>query len=171
MLNGKRLRIIGGLTCAGSKLPVFLAALIFAGNLNADSFHSMDALHPDMAGASEPDYEVLANAIYQAEGGPKARKPYGILSVPVKDEQAARRVAINTARNNFKRWMDADKPGTYIEFLANRYTPPSADPKGNANWKANVPAIYAQLMAAQQQPQITEMPKTYMRTVMPNYKL
>jgi hypothetical protein len=108
-------------------------------------------LHPDMTGVNQPNYEILADAIYRAEGGPKARKPYGILGVPVKDEAEARRVAINTARNNYGRWMKAGKPGTYIDFLANKYTPPTADPKGNQNWKVNVPTIYAQLLAQQAQ--------------------
>lgn len=131
----------------------------------------MDQLPPAMMGTEEPDYETLADAIYRAEGGPNARKPYGVVSVPVKDEAEARRVAINTARNNYKRWQDAGKPGTYIEFLSNKYTPPTADPKGNANWRVNVPAIYAQLSAANQQPQLTEMPAGYVRTALPTYKL
>lgn len=98
---------------------------------------------PALMGQMEPDYERLADAIYQAEGGARAKVPYGILSVKVKDEAEARRVAINTARNNFKRWEKAGKPGTYIEFLANRYVPPTADPRGNKNWKVNVPKIYS----------------------------
>ena len=86
--------------------------------------------------------ERLCNAIYRAEGGSKARVPYGILSVKVKNEADARRICINTIRNNITRWEKAGKPGDYIDFLANRYCPPSADPIGNRNWKKNVKAIY-----------------------------
>ena len=88
--------------------------------------------------------ERLCNAIYRAEGGSKARVPYGILSVKVKNEADARRICINTIRNNITRWEKAGKPGDYIDFLANRYCPPSADPIGNLNWKKNVTAIYNQ---------------------------
>lgn len=93
----------------------------------------------------EPDYEKLADAIYRVEGGAKAKKPYGILSVPVKDEAEARRVAINTARNNYARWQAAGEPGDYLNFLADRFVPSRADPQGNVNWKSNVAKIYAQL--------------------------
>lgn len=96
---------------------------------------------------AEPDYQLLADAIYRAEGGAKARKPYGILSVPVKDEAEARRVAINTARNNYARWQAAGEPGDYLNFLADRFVPASADPRGNVNWKSNVARIYDQLSA------------------------
>lgn len=127
--------------------------------------------NPAMMGEVEPDYELMADAIYQAEGGPKARKPYGILSVKFKDEAEARRIAMNTARNNYKRWVDAGKPGKYYEFQVDRFTPVAHDPKGNANAKINVPVIYAQLLAQQQKPQITPVPAGYVRTVMPKYKL
>ena len=86
--------------------------------------------------------ERMADAIYRAEGGDKARVPYGVLSVKVKDKADARRICINTIRNNITRWEKAGKPGEYIDFLANRYCPPSADPIGNRNWKKNVAAIY-----------------------------
>lgn len=90
-----------------------------------------------------PDFEKLVDAIYVAEGGAKAKVPYGILSVKVKDEAEARRVALNTARNNYTRWQKAGQPGDYIDFLADRYVPVSADPQGNANWKVNVKKLYA----------------------------
>jgi len=134
----------------------------------------MPDLHPAMQGLVEPNYELVADAIYRAEGGAKARKPYGILGVPVKDEAEARRVAINTARNNFQRWIKAGKPGSYVDFLADKYTPPTADPKGNKNWKVNVPAIYAQLEAQQAQQSMPTnqvmIPPGYAVTNMPNYR-
>lgn len=84
----------------------------------------------------------LANAIYRAEGGAKARKPYGVLSVSVANEQQARRVCENTIRNNYARWQAGGKRGSYVDFLADRYCPPTVDRIGNANWKANVKKIY-----------------------------
>lgn len=88
--------------------------------------------------ASALDAERIADAIYRVEGGAKARVPYGILSIPVKNEAHARRICLNTIRNNHKRWIAAGKPGDYLDFLADRYCPPSVDPKGNRNWKRNI---------------------------------
>ena len=87
-----------------------------------------------------PEAEVnrLADCIYRAEGGRKARAPYGILSVKVANEAAARRVCINTIRNNWRRWEAAGRHGLYVNFLADKYCPPSVDPVGNKNWKKNV---------------------------------
>lgn len=94
--------------------------------------------------AQRINVERMADAIFRSEGGDKARVPYGVLSVKVKDKADARRICINTIRNNITRWEKAGKPGDYIDFLANRYCPPSADPVGNRNWKRNVTAIYNQ---------------------------
>ncbi len=84
------------------------------------------------------EVERIADAIYKVEGGKKARAPYGILSVKVKGEVEARRVCQNTIKNNHSRWIKAGRPGNYIDFLADRYCPPSADLKGNSNWKKNI---------------------------------
>lgn len=92
---------------------------------------------------SQSEAERIADAIYIAEGGAKAKKPYGILSVKVANEAEARKVAINTVRNNWKRWHDAGKPGDYLEYLQKRYAPIGAknDPSGlNKNWLKNVRA-------------------------------
>ena len=83
----------------------------------------------------------LADAIYRAEGGARARKPYGVLSVRVSDHAEARRVCVATIRNTHARWVASGARGTFISALANRYCPPSADPRGNVNWKRNVAAI------------------------------
>lgn len=85
----------------------------------------------------------IADAIFQAEGGPKAKIPYGILSVKVKDEAEARKVCLNTVRNNRKRYTDYGykQYDTYLEFLASRYAPVGAgnDPHNlNQNWIKNV---------------------------------
>ncbi len=92
--------------------------------------------------AGHPDPERLADAIYRAEGGAKARSPYGVLSVKVRDEAHARRVVLVSIRNNRKRWEQAGRPGEFIDHMANRWCPIAADPVGNHNWKANVRKIY-----------------------------
>lgn len=96
------------------------------------------------AGAVQIDAEKLADAIYRAEGGPRARAPYGILSVKVSGPAEARRVCLNTIRH-----AQRDFPGgdlrQFIRFLANRYCPASVDPVGNSNWNRNVLSIYGQL--------------------------
>ena len=87
------------------------------------------------------DENRLADAIYVAEGGKAAKVPYGILSVKVKDEVDARRICLNSIRNNQKRFgkvSDAD----FIRLMANRWCPIKSDPQGNANWKKNVSALY-----------------------------
>ena len=84
----------------------------------------------------------IAQAIYFAEGGAKAKVPYGILSVKVRDEAEARQVCLNTIRNNRVRWQKAGAKGDYLEFLARRYAPvvgATNDPQGlNRNWLRNV---------------------------------
>ena len=79
----------------------------------------------------------FADVIYKIEGGERARKPYGVLSVKVDSKEEARRVTINSIRNNWKRWHKAGKPGDFITFMANRWCPPSADPVGNRHWIRN----------------------------------
>ena len=91
--------------------------------------------------ASALDAERIADAIWRVEGGHRARVPYGILSVKVKDAAEARRVCLNTIRNNHRRWIAAGRPGEYLDFLADRYCPPSVDPVGNRNWKHNIKSL------------------------------
>lgn len=94
-----------------------------------------------------PDWDILLSSIWQSEGGNKTRYPYGIKSVKAKDENEARQIALNTVKNNYARWNAAGQPGNYIDFLASRYVPVKSDPRGNINWRMNVPKIYAQLEA------------------------
>jgi hypothetical protein len=87
------------------------------------------------------DANRIADAIYRVEGGAKAKAPYGILSVKVANAAEARKVCLNTIRNNHTRWIRAGKPGKFLDFLADRYCPKSVDPIGNRNWKKNVRSI------------------------------
>ena len=95
-----------------------------------------------------PD-EIIADAIYIAEGGVKASVPYGILSVKVKDEADARRICLNTIRNTKKRWEKAGKPDDFVIFLGKRYAPIGArnDSKNlNQNWAKNVKFFIKDIM-------------------------
>lgn len=87
---------------------------------------------------AESEVTRYVSAIYRADGGDKARVPYGIMSVKVRDKDHARRLCEQTVRNNFRRWVEAGKPGSFVKFLALRYCPPSDDPKGHVNWVRNV---------------------------------
>ena len=86
---------------------------------------------------SDAEINRIVAAIYRIEGGDKARVPYGILSVKVKDKEAARKVCYNTVRNNYVRWTKAVKPDDFAKFIATRYCPPSADAVGHKNWVNN----------------------------------
>jgi hypothetical protein len=83
----------------------------------------------------------FADVVYRIEGGDKARKPYGVLSVKVNSKEHARQITKNSIRNNWKRWHKAGKPDTFIVFFANRWCPPSADYQGNKNWINNARKI------------------------------
>jgi hypothetical protein len=91
------------------------------------------------------DAEIV-RAIYYAEGGADAKKPFGILSVPCDSYEECKRICENTVRNNrvrYARWGHK-KFDSYLEFLASRYAPTEAknDPTGlNKNWLGNVQAI------------------------------
>jgi len=83
----------------------------------------------------------IADAIYWAEGGEKASKPYGILSIPCHSQRDCRDICKNTIRNNYRRWIEQGKTQDYIEFLANRYAPvgsPNDPGQLNKNWIKNV---------------------------------
>jgi len=82
--------------------------------------------------------EQIADAIYRVEGGSRARVPYGILSIKVRDTAHARRICLNTIQNNRARWKNSGQPGAFLDYLADKYCPRSADPIGNKNWKRNI---------------------------------
>jgi hypothetical protein len=98
-----------------------------------------------------PDFNKLVDAIYRAEGGKAAKKPFGILSVKCDDYSDCRQIALNTVRNNWRRWENkthgANRHANYFNFLASRYCPVGAanDPQGlNRNWLNNVRYFYNQ---------------------------
>jgi hypothetical protein len=87
--------------------------------------------------SQEAYFNQVVDAIYLAEGGAKAKKPFGILSVPCSGYASCRRICLNTVRNNYKRWQNAGKPGEFLAFLASRYAPIEVHPL-NKNWLPNV---------------------------------
>ncbi len=93
---------------------------------------------------AEPAYtnSQIADAIFLTEGGNRAKVPYGILSVKVKDANEARQVCLNTIRNQRKRHASHTCNLTYLECLAKRYAPikgATNDPTGlNKNWLSNI---------------------------------
>jgi hypothetical protein len=86
--------------------------------------------------------EQIVNAIYRAEGGEKAKYPYGIRSIKCESKEECKRICANTVRNNRKRFArNAGGSKDFISFLGKRYCPIGAsnDPQGlNKNWEKNV---------------------------------
>ena len=87
------------------------------------------------------DANRLANAIYKAEGGARAVKPFGILSVPCEGYAECRQICLNTIRNHVKRHADHECGLDFITCLGRRYCPPTAH-KLNRNWVKNVSYYY-----------------------------
>ena len=106
---------------------------------------SCDLKPAEASEINESYANTIVNAIYWAEGGKNAKKPFGILSVKCDGYEDCRRICYNTVRNNWKRYADL-KPDKkrdilFLEYLASRYAPIGAenDPKGyNRNWMRNV---------------------------------
>lgn len=73
--------------------------------------------------AREAYFENVVRAIYQVEGGKAAAFPFGVVSVDCDGYAECRRIALNTIRNNWRRWENAGRPGNFIDYLAMRYCP------------------------------------------------
>ena len=87
--------------------------------------------------ADSKDYtnEKIADAIYLAEGGKKARVLYGILSIKTTNPK---QVCLNTIKNHRLRHKKHSCKLDFIVCLGNRYCPSSVDFIGNRNWIRNV---------------------------------
>lgn len=85
----------------------------------------------ELCPAAQPDFNAYADAIRKSE----AVWTYGIKGVRVRNEAEARRVCINTVKHAYRDW---DGSGAFVDALASRYCPASADPVGNRNWRRNV---------------------------------
>lgn len=89
----------------------------------------------DAWSAQVVDVNRIANAIYHAEGGPKARPAYGIKSVRPRNTRHAREICIRTIKSAHADW---DGKTDLIEHIGRKYCPPESDPTGHKNWVRNV---------------------------------
>lgn len=89
----------------------------------------------------------IVSAIYLAEGGSRAKYPYGIRSVKCETKKECKKICENTVRNNRHRYNHVEKSsdrnvkGDFLSFLGRHYAPVGAknDPSGfNRNWLKNV---------------------------------
>ena len=85
----------------------------------------------------------LADAIFKSEGDYKATYLYGIRSIPYKNEADARRICLNTIKNQRKRHLRHDCGKDYLACLAERYCPTTGklshtERKVNSYWLVNV---------------------------------
>lgn len=83
----------------------------------------------------------VAHAIFMSEGGLNAQYLYGIRSVKYDTPQEARKICLNTIRNQRKRHISHICNLSYLQCLAKRYCPIGAsnDPQGvNQYWLKNV---------------------------------
>lgn len=84
------------------------------------------------------DQIKISKVIYQIEGGDKTKHPYGIKSIKTfGDKQLARRICLNTIKNNFIVWKNSGARGEFTNYLCDAYCPPESDFQGNINWKKN----------------------------------
>ena len=82
--------------------------------------------------------DCLANAIWHAEGGMKARVPYGVLTLKVLSASHARQVTLVSIANNVERWRALGSPSPdFLPTMARRWCPD--DP---INWERNVRWFY-----------------------------
>ena len=92
-----------------------------------------------MARASEYTDDQIANAIYKAENSVKY--PYGIKFINTYgNKEYARKICLNTIRNNRKRFINQARYTDFIEFLGSRYCPTTIKSEYylNKNWVSNV---------------------------------
>jgi hypothetical protein len=92
---------------------------------------------------AEINVEKLADAIYKAENSSKY--PYGIKSINTYgNKDYARKICINTIKNNLKRFKKQTRYSDFIEFLGSRYCPVTikSEYRLNKNWVRNVRHFY-----------------------------
>jgi len=100
---------------------------------------------PPVYAEATPNFSKLVDAIYQAEGGRKASRPYGVFykGCDWNNPSYCRQICLNTVRNTYKRWFSSKSSLSYLEFLRDRYAPLSHHSL-NQHWLKNVEFFYAQ---------------------------
>lgn len=96
-----------------------------------------------MQGCESTEDDRLAMAIYHAEGGDKAKYPFGIRSVHCDSFSDCKNICEKTIRNNRYRFaQDGHKRyRSYLEYLADRYCPSHGRKNAQAEhdaWLKNV---------------------------------
>lgn len=90
------------------------------------------------ASISSNQVETIANAIGRVENS--QRYPFGIKSIDTHgDKDYARKICINTIKNNIIRFKNQTNYNDYFIFLGSRYCPVVGDKTGlNKNWVFNL---------------------------------
>lgn len=113
--------------------PIILFALLILGIIFLSSIW-VEA----QAETYTPD--EIVEAIGRAENSIKY--PYGIKSINTNsNKEYARKICYNSVVNNYRRWIKAEKPIGFLEFIAKRFCLIGAkdDPNNlNINWIRNV---------------------------------
>jgi hypothetical protein len=84
------------------------------------------------------DANRIADKIYILEGGKNTKYPYGIRSVKAKNTLEARKICIRTINHKYQQWFASGHRGEFLDYLADKYCPKSADLTGNINWHKNI---------------------------------
>lgn len=95
------------------------------------------------AARSEWSDKQIVDAIYQAEGGKRAKYPYGIKSVKCSTPAECRQICFTTVGRNRKRFADYGHRSSpdFIAFLGKRYCPVESAGLNNSKnkfWIKNV---------------------------------
>jgi hypothetical protein len=120
-----------------------ICSLKYCKEPDADLHHSKSLPKTSKNSTDLPEKRLdqILNAIYLAEGGKKAKKPFGILAVNCSGENHCREIAKRTVLNSYQRWLKTNRKQTFLQHLQKTYAPIGAknDPKGlNKNWLGNV---------------------------------
>lgn len=84
--------------------------------------------------------DTIVKAIWATEGGNRAQYAYGIRSIKYKSYYEAYRIALNSIRNNKKRFAKQNKEKDFIIFMARRFCPQGCENDRGTNryWEKNV---------------------------------
>ena len=99
------------------------------------------AISTIIVSAQDTNYiNQVVNSIYLAEGGIKAKYPFGILHVT--NINTARNICFNTVTKHYKYWHMDMTGEDFITYLSHVYAPtirvPEAEANLNKNWPTNV---------------------------------
>lgn len=101
----------------------------------------MDACHRN---GLDPQLVPIVFAIRKAENG-RPELAFGIMNPEADTYSKQAGWAVCTVQKNYGRWLKNNQGKEFIDFLGDRYCPPSVDPEGNENWKHNVIFWYIKL--------------------------